>query len=91
MYVTCYHHSVSGNIVFFTYFQEETDERGVELQSMVQSVTQAEAEIQHMFNLLQDLESSMNNSKQRQEEVKTRHKALSIQISPILCSDECRP
>ncbi|XP_074531079.1 kinetochore protein Nuf2 [Halichoeres trimaculatus] len=47
---------------------EETDERGVELQSMVQSVTQTEAEIQQMLNLLQDLEGSMNNTKQRQEE-----------------------
>ncbi|XP_034549809.1 kinetochore protein Nuf2 [Notolabrus celidotus] len=47
---------------------EETDERGVELQSMVQSVTHTEAEIQQMFKLLQDLESSMNHSKQRQEE-----------------------
>lgn len=36
---------------------------------MVQSVTHAEAEIQQMHRLLQDLESSMNSSKQRQEEV----------------------
>lgn len=41
----------------------------VELQNMVQSVTHTEAEIQQMYNLLQDLESSMNNSKQLQEEV----------------------
>lgn len=41
----------------------------VELQGMVQNVTHTEAEIQQMFNLLQDLESSMNNTKQRQEEV----------------------
>lgn len=36
---------------------------------MVQSMTDTEAEIQQMYNLLQDLESSMNNKKQRQEEV----------------------
>lgn len=36
---------------------------------MVQSVTHTEAEIQQMYSLLQDLESSMNNTKQRQEEV----------------------
>lgn len=41
----------------------------VEIQNSVQSVTQNEAEIQHMYNLLQDLESSMNNTKQRVEEV----------------------
>uniref|UniRef100_A0A8D2ZL71 Kinetochore protein Nuf2 N-terminal domain-containing protein n=1 Tax=Scophthalmus maximus TaxID=52904 RepID=A0A8D2ZL71_SCOMX len=46
---------------------KETDERVVELQNMVQSVTHTEAEIQQMLNLLQDLESSMNNTKQRQE------------------------
>lgn len=49
--------------------QKETDERVVELQNMVQCETHTEAEIQQMFNLLQDLESSMNNAKQRQEEV----------------------
>lgn len=49
--------------------QEETDERVVELQNMIQGVTQAEAEIQQMLSLLQDLETSMNNTKQRQEEV----------------------
>ncbi|XP_070759425.1 kinetochore protein Nuf2 [Enoplosus armatus] len=54
---------------------EETDERVVELQSMVQSVTHTEAEIQQMYNLLQDLESSMNNTKQRQEE----HQELTAQ------------
>lgn len=37
---------------------------------MVQSVTHTEAEIQQMYNLLQDLESSMNSSKHRQEEVR---------------------
>lgn len=36
---------------------------------MVQSVTHTEAEIQQMFGLLQDLESSMNGTKLRQEEV----------------------
>lgn len=36
---------------------------------MVQSVTHTEAEIQQMYNLLLDLESSMNNTKQRQEQV----------------------
>lgn len=38
---------------------------------MVQNMTHTEAEIQQMSNLLQDLESSMNNTKQRQEEVRT--------------------
>ncbi|XP_047437740.1 kinetochore protein Nuf2 [Mugil cephalus] len=47
---------------------EETDERVVELQNMVQGVTHTDAEIQLMYGLLQDMESSMNNSKQRQEE-----------------------
>lgn len=50
-------------------FQEETDERVVELQNMVQGVTHTEAEIQQMCSLLQDLESSMSNTKQRLEEV----------------------
>lgn len=53
------------------WFQEDTDERVVELQNMVQNMTHTEAEIQQMSNLLQDLESSMNNTKQRQEEVRT--------------------
>ncbi|XP_041837690.1 kinetochore protein Nuf2 isoform X2 [Melanotaenia boesemani] len=48
--------------------KEATDECVVELQNMVQGVTQTEAEIQQMYSLLQDLECSMNNSKQRQEE-----------------------
>lgn len=52
--------------------QEETDERIVELQNMMQGVTQTEAEIQQMLSLLQDLETSMNNTKQRQEEVQYR-------------------
>ncbi|TNM88313.1 kinetochore protein Nuf2 [Takifugu flavidus] len=47
---------------------EDSDERVVELQNMVQSVTHTEAEIQQMYNLLQDLESSMNGTKHRQEE-----------------------
>uniref|UniRef100_A0AAQ6A7M4 Nuf2 DHR10-like domain-containing protein n=1 Tax=Amphiprion ocellaris TaxID=80972 RepID=A0AAQ6A7M4_AMPOC len=46
---------------------EETDERVVEMQNMVQGETHCEAENQQMYNLLQDLESSMNNAKQRQE------------------------
>lgn len=41
---------------------------------MVQSVTHTETEIQQMLNLLQDLESSMNNSKQKQETVGTVQK-----------------
>ncbi|XP_034725369.1 kinetochore protein Nuf2 [Etheostoma cragini] len=51
---------------------EETDERVVELQNLGQAVSHSVAEIQQMYNLLQDLESSMNNTKQRQEEVRTR-------------------
>lgn len=43
----------------------------VELQNMVQNVAHAEAEIQQMLNLLQDLESSFNGAKQRQDEVRS--------------------
>ncbi|XP_051270383.1 kinetochore protein Nuf2 [Dicentrarchus labrax] len=46
----------------------ETDERVVELQNMVQGVTHNQTEMQQIYNLLQDLESSMNTTKQRQEE-----------------------
>lgn len=49
--------------------QKDTDELLVELQNSVQSVSHTEAEIQQLFSLLQDLESGMNTSKQRQEEV----------------------
>nr|XP_057910763.1 kinetochore protein Nuf2 [Doryrhamphus excisus] len=48
---------------------EQTDECVVELQNMVQRVGYTDVEIQQMHNLLQDLESSMNNSKQWQEEI----------------------
>lgn len=48
---------------------EDSDERLVELQNKVQGVSQSEAEIQLMHSLLQDLKSSMNNTKQCQEEV----------------------
>lgn len=58
-------------------FQEETDERVVELQNMVQGVTHTEAEIQQMCSLLQDLESSMSNTKQRLEEVQCQEQLLS--------------
>ncbi|XP_034023269.1 kinetochore protein Nuf2 [Thalassophryne amazonica] len=47
---------------------KQTDERVVELQNIVQSVTHTEAEILQKYSLLQDLESSMNNGKKRQEE-----------------------
>uniref|UniRef100_A0A673ATK4 UF2 component of NDC80 kinetochore complex n=1 Tax=Sphaeramia orbicularis TaxID=375764 RepID=A0A673ATK4_9TELE len=69
---------------------EQTDERGVELQSMVQSVTQTEAEMQQMYNLLLDLESSMNNTKQLQEEVQSQlHGSTSKQKElKNLCSEE---
>ncbi|KAK5599134.1 hypothetical protein CRENBAI_025692 [Crenichthys baileyi] len=46
----------------------ETDECAVEMQNRVQNATHSEAEIHQMYVLLQDLESSMNNAKQRQEE-----------------------
>ncbi|KAM9410517.1 kinetochore protein Nuf2-like isoform 2-T2 [Pholidichthys leucotaenia] len=46
---------------------EKTDESVVELQNMVQDVSHAEAEVQQIYGLLQDLESSMGNAKQRQE------------------------
>ncbi|KAM9813694.1 kinetochore protein Nuf2-like [Neosynchiropus ocellatus] len=46
---------------------EQTDERVVELQTMAQSVTHAELEVQQTMSLLQDLESSMSKCKQRHE------------------------
>lgn len=51
------------------FLQEETDGSMVEVQYLVQSVAHAEAEKQQLVNLLQDLESGFNSSKQRQEEV----------------------
>uniref|UniRef100_A0A3Q3J180 Kinetochore protein Nuf2 N-terminal domain-containing protein n=1 Tax=Monopterus albus TaxID=43700 RepID=A0A3Q3J180_MONAL len=69
---------------------KEADERVVELQNMVQNTTHAEAEIQQMYNLLQDLESSMNTTKQRQEE----YQELTIQHEKVqkelknLCMEE---
>ncbi|XP_033939847.1 kinetochore protein Nuf2 isoform X2 [Pseudochaenichthys georgianus] len=69
---------------------EDTDGRVVELQSMMQSVTHTEAKLQQMFNLLQDLESSMTNSKQREQE----HQELTAQYEKKLkelknlCSEE---
>ncbi|XP_041726400.1 kinetochore protein Nuf2 [Coregonus clupeaformis] len=48
---------------------ETADERLVGLQGNVQGVTHSEAEIQLMFKLLQDLQSSMNKTQQHQEEV----------------------
>lgn len=57
------------HLCHFSRFQEESDERVVELQNMVQIVSHTEAEIQQMYSLLQDLEISMTNSKQRQKEV----------------------
>ncbi|CAB1353137.1 unnamed protein product [Coregonus sp. 'balchen'] len=47
---------------------ETADERLVGLQGNVQGVTHSEAEIQLMFKLLQDLQSSMNKTQQHQEE-----------------------
>ncbi|XP_045547961.1 kinetochore protein Nuf2 [Salmo salar] len=47
---------------------ETADERLVGLQSDVQGVTQSEADIQLIFKLLQDLQSSMNKTQQHQEE-----------------------
>lgn len=49
--------------------KEQADERLVELQNTVQTMTHKEAEIQLMYKLLQDLQSSMNTSKERHEEV----------------------
>lgn len=69
---------------------EDTDGRVVELQSMMQSVTHTEAKLQQMFNLLQDLESSLTNSKQREQE----HQELTAQYEKkqkelkTLCSEE---
>lgn len=54
---------------FYFFFQTETDDCVVEMQNRVQNVAHTEAEIQQMFGLLQDLESSMNTSKLRQEQV----------------------
>jgi kinetochore protein Nuf2 len=50
---------------------EMADERLVGLQSNVQGVTHSEADIQLIFKLLQDLQSSMNKTQQHQEEVST--------------------
>uniref|UniRef100_A0A4W5JKC7 Uncharacterized protein n=1 Tax=Hucho hucho TaxID=62062 RepID=A0A4W5JKC7_9TELE len=47
---------------------ETADERLVGLQSNVQGVTHSEADIQLIFKLLQDLQSSMNKTHQHQEE-----------------------
>uniref|UniRef100_A0A8C7NZY6 Kinetochore protein Nuf2 N-terminal domain-containing protein n=1 Tax=Oncorhynchus mykiss TaxID=8022 RepID=A0A8C7NZY6_ONCMY len=47
---------------------ETADERLVGLQSNVQGVTHSEADIQLIFKLLQDLQSSMNKTQQHQEE-----------------------
>ncbi|XP_026163882.1 kinetochore protein Nuf2 [Mastacembelus armatus] len=69
---------------------KETDERVVELQNMVQSEMHTEAEMQQMYNLLQDLESSMNTTKQKQEE----YQELTIQLEKMqkelknLCNEE---
>ncbi|KAK5934652.1 hypothetical protein CgunFtcFv8_015029 [Champsocephalus gunnari] len=69
---------------------EDADGRVVELQSMMQSVSHTEAKLQQMFNLLQDLESSMTNSKQREQE----HQELTAQYEKKLkelknlCSEE---
>lgn len=62
--------STDGRVYHLSRFQEESDERVVELQSMVQSASHTEAEIQQMYDLLQDLEISMSNSQQRQKEVR---------------------
>ncbi|XP_032404487.1 kinetochore protein Nuf2-like [Xiphophorus hellerii] len=68
----------------------ETDEYVVEMQNRVQSVAHAEAELQQMNSLLQDLESSMNNTRLRQEE----YQELLIQSEKMqkelksLCSEE---
>uniref|UniRef100_A0A3P8TBA6 UF2 component of NDC80 kinetochore complex n=1 Tax=Amphiprion percula TaxID=161767 RepID=A0A3P8TBA6_AMPPE len=59
---------------------EETDERVVEMQNMVQGETHCEAENQQMYNLLQDLESSMNNAKQRQEKEKKQKELKNVCI-----------
>lgn len=50
--------------------QERADERLVELQISVQGVTQMETEIQVLYKLLQDLQSSMEKMKVQQEEVR---------------------
>uniref|UniRef100_A0A672GSB7 Kinetochore protein Nuf2-like n=1 Tax=Salarias fasciatus TaxID=181472 RepID=A0A672GSB7_SALFA len=69
---------------------EEADERVVELQSMVQGVSHTEAEIQHVLGLLQDLEASMSNCKQQQDE----HQELIAQYEKLqkelknLCVEE---
>lgn len=80
---------VSNNFQFWffvCFLQEETDSCMVELQDMVQSVAHAEAEIQQMLNLLQDLESGFNGSKQRQEEVRSSTQSILVllTISPHL-------
>ncbi|KAM9758073.1 kinetochore protein Nuf2 [Menidia menidia] len=69
---------------------EETDERVVELQNMVQGVSHTEAEIQQTYSLLQDLESSMNNTRQQQEkyqELMARHEKKQKELKN-LCIEE---
>ncbi|KAI9546645.1 hypothetical protein NQZ68_024543 [Dissostichus eleginoides] len=69
---------------------EDTGGRAVELQNMIQSVTHTEAKLLQMFYLLQDLESSMTNSKQLEQE----HQELTAQYEKKqkelknLCSEE---
>ncbi|CAL8336391.1 unnamed protein product [Lota lota] len=48
---------------------KDADERLVELQNTVQGVEQSGGEIQLMYGLLQDLQSVLNSSKQRNEEL----------------------
>ncbi|KAK6318652.1 hypothetical protein J4Q44_G00098630 [Coregonus suidteri] len=59
---------------------ETADERLVGLQGNVQGVTHSEAEIQLMFKLLQDLQSSMNKTQQHQEE---KREQIADQIQEI--------
>uniref|UniRef100_A0A3B5PXW6 UF2 component of NDC80 kinetochore complex n=1 Tax=Xiphophorus maculatus TaxID=8083 RepID=A0A3B5PXW6_XIPMA len=67
----------------------ETDEYVVEMQNRVQSVAHAEAELQQMNSLLQDLESSMNNTRLRQEEVRSLSEWGNMQKElKSLCSEE---
>lgn len=51
--------------------QELADEKLVEWQISVQAVEQSKVEIQLLYKLLQDLQTSMTKAQQQQEEVRS--------------------
>ncbi|XP_051940066.1 kinetochore protein Nuf2 [Hippocampus zosterae] len=68
----------------------KTDEDVVQLQNMVQTMNCTDTEIQQMYNLLQDLEISMSDSKQQDEEHKqliSQHEKKQKELKN-LCKEE---